>query len=340
MRHLRASLSAALLALAWAAPPAGAQYYPGYYPYGYGYGYSPAYGYMAGSASLVDAYGGLQIQTEQSRLIGEQANQAELDTKKKKFDLAKYERENTPTYTENQANIEAWRIRRLLNQPTEAEITNGTALNSLLPYLQSLMNQGAAGPPVPLYPPIIKAINVTVGNSGNNAGMLSNGGKLTWPFVLRGPAQKELDAILPKAVAAATDGTLDVAQYNEVTKGMEAVRKELFDKFAREEIVGGDYLQGKRFLESLNSAVQVLKQPTAARYFDGTYKASGSTVQELIQNMTTKGLKFAAASPGNESAYFSLYSSVQAFAMAGHPPESGFRVRLGTASKDGPIAKQ
>src|SRR5439155_6577418 len=116
--------------------------------------------------------------------------------------------------------------------------------------------------------------------------------------------------------------------------GVEAVRKELSKKFVDEEIVGGDYLTGKRYLESLNSALDVLKQPTAARYLDGTYKATGSTVQELVQNMTAKGLQFAPASPGNEAAYFSLNSSVQAFATAGHASDTSFRVRLGPAQYD------
>ena len=33
--------------------------------------------------------------------------------------------------------------------------------------------------------------------------------------------------------------------------------------------------------------------------------------------------------PGNEASYFSLYSSVQAFAGGGHSPDSSFRVRTG-----------
>jgi hypothetical protein len=338
MRHTRTrptlAAALALLVLAGATAPARAQYYPGYPGYGPVYpAYGPGgYGYGAGqilqgNAALANAYGGQAIQIQQANLAAEQAKQAKLDTQKKAFDQMNYERENKLWFGQEQAKNEQMLIIRLLNQPVDAEITSGSALNTLLPFLRSVTMRG--GPPVPLSPDVVNAINVTVGTSSANAGLLKDGGKLSWPFVLRGPAQKHVDSVLPAAVSAAATDSLDVSLLNEVFKSVEACQTELFTKFKNEEIIGGDYLQGKRYLESLNNAIAVLKSPNASKFLGGTYKASGSTVPELIQNMTAKGLKFAAASPGNEAQYFSLYSSVQAFAGGGHAPDSSFRVRSG-----------
>src|SRR5690349_8270286 len=89
---------AALLALAWSARPAPAQYYPpgyggynppAYGPGGYGYGVGQA---LQGNAALTNATGQYAQQVEGARLMREQAEQAKLDTKKKAIDFANYER--------------------------------------------------------------------------------------------------------------------------------------------------------------------------------------------------------------------------------------------------------
>ena len=323
MKSFRTRLFLAVLALGGAVPPASAQYYPNYPSYGPGGAGYGAGQVLQGNAALANAYG------QQANLTAEQVKQAKLDTQKQSFDQMAYERENKYWFTQEQSKNQQMLTIRLLNQPVKAEITSGSGLNTLLPFLKSLVIRGA-GAPVPLNPDVVSAINVTVAGSSANAGLLKDGGKLTWPFVLRGPAQKHLDTVLPVAVSAAVTDSLDVSLLNEVVKSVDAVGKELFKRFQDEEILGGDYLQGKRYLESLNGSIAVLKSPNASKFLGGSFKAAGSNVPELVQNMTAKGLTFAAATPGNESAYFSLYSSVQAFAAGGHPPDSSsFRVRTG-----------
>ena len=45
---------------------------------------------------------------------------------------------------------------------------------------------------------------------------------------------------------------------------------------------------------------------------------------ELVYNMTSKGLSFAPATPGNEAPYFGLQSALSSFA-AGAEQSNGFR---------------
>ena len=63
--------------------------------------------------------------------------------------------------------------------------------------------------------------------------------------------------------------------------------------------------------------------PGAARLLDGTYAATGGTVAELVLNMTSSGLRFAPATPGNEAPYFALHSALVAFAAGDET--GGFR---------------
>jgi hypothetical protein len=280
----------------------------------------------------------LLSQQEQARIVREQANQAKLDTRKKTFDQMKYERENTPTYAEEQERIEANTIRRLLNKAYEGEILSASAQNTLLPYLQRLALSGVQGPPVYLDQDQLKQINTTVGTSGGNIALLKNGGKVTWPFVLRGATSKKLDALLPQVVKAAADETLEPDQYFEVTKLVNKLQDELVQRWKKDQIDSSSYFQAKSYVESLRSAVNILETPSAVAFLKGSYAATGETMQELVQNMGKKGLKFAPSTPGTESAYYGLYNAMVAFA-AGEQNDSGFRLRMapGQPSKAPPV---
>lgn len=268
---------------------------------------------LSGQADVINATGDLFVQQEQARIQREAANQAKLDTKKKSFDLRLYENALTPTYGERLAKDKALFLKRIMSNPIESEITNGTAQNTMLPFLYNLAMQGAGGSPVKLDPQMMKLINVTAGTSGTNIGVLRQG-DLDWPIVLRGNAhQKKLTSLLPQAVAAATDNTLTLAQYNGVAKEVSAMYEDLRKQFHKEEIDGGMFLEGKRFIDSLDSAVKALRQPSAAKLLKGSIAATGHTVPELVAHMTQQGLKFTAATPGVEAPYYGLYSAMVAY---------------------------
>lgn len=286
------------------------------YPYNVygnrGYGFGPG-AVMQGQADVMNAYGNYTIQVEQARQAREVAEQAKLDTKKKAIDTRLYEKALTPTYGETAARDQARFLKRIMTTPQEAEITGGTAQNTMLPFLNNLVQEGVSGPPAMLDPQMMKFINTSVGSGGANIGLFRDGGKLSWPLALRGPTQKKLADSIPKAVQAAADDTLDVALYNEVAKGVAKLSDELRTKFHQEQIDGGMYLESKRFMDSLDSAVKALRQPTASKMLAGSLGAQGRTVPELVQNMTRQGLKFAPASPGNEAPYFALYASMVSY---------------------------
>jgi hypothetical protein len=322
LRRPGSAAFAALLLAGWAVPQAGAQYYP---PSGNVYPYAGRGGYLAGSSQVIDAYGQLGIQQEQARLQREQVEQAKLDTRKKAFDQRMYEKANTPSWTEEQLKIDATIVRRVMLKPTEVEIKTGKAANIILPYLQQLANQGIDGPPVPLNQGQLRQINVKTSSADGSVGILKGGAPLDWPLVLQGPNQKKLDELLPQTISGVVNGTLTPKQMREVTNTVSDLKDELKKKFYKEEIDGGEYLTGKRFMESLEEAVNTLRQPNAAKLLSGTFAAKGRTVEELVRNMTQQGLLFAAGAPGTEPAYRSLHSAMVSYA-AGAQQAPGFRV--------------
>ncbi len=317
--------AAVLLGASAGASTAGAQYpYP--YP-GYG-GFYPGRqgGYLWGSSQVMNSYGGLIQSNEQSRILREQANQAKIDTKRKAFDERAYERANTPTFTEEMSKVDAQILSRILRKPTNTEVTSGKAQNIIMPYLQGLANRGIQGPPIVLDPAQVQQLNVTSGSSEAGLGLLKQIDHVEWPLILRGPAQEKLAGELTTATDAAIKGKLDFATYKNVTKGVTEMKDDLKKKFYAEEIDGGTYLTGKRFLESLEGSVGQLQQPGAGKFLSGATAARGRTVQELVQNMSSQGLKFAPATPGSEPAYYALYNAMVSYS-AGADTGSGFRVQ-------------
>jgi hypothetical protein len=313
---------ASLLALAWQTPSLQAQWYP-YWPDQGGFGPGNV---LRGTATVMDAQGNLMLQQEQARIVREQALQSKLDTKRKTLDWLNYEREHTWTFTQEQQRVGDLRIQRLLQNAREGEIVSGSAMNTLLPFMQSLVVRGIHGPPVYLDPQMLKQINVTGAGTGNNAGVLRNGANLSWPIALRGPAQKTFEKQLSKAITDATQGNLELSQFRQLSKEVDAMQESAKKAWLGEQIDSAMYLDSKRFLSSLRDGMAVLTQPNAASYLTGGVAATGATVAELVSNMSQNGLRFGPATPGSEPAYFGLYNALVAFA-AGNDSDNGFRVR-------------
>ena len=308
---------------------------PGYYPGGYG-GYRPGFigGAYHGQADLVRAQGELTIQTEQARIEREKANQAKLETKRKSFDQMMYEKANTPTLTENLQYEAGLSTQRLIVAPMPAEISAGKTLNAMLPMIASLSLKGTQGPTISLNQDQLHFVNVTVGKEGATLGMLTGGGtNLTWPLALQGPKQQKVAAQIPVLVSQARTGSVDAKLYREITNQLSQINEDLRKQFHKEEIDGGEFLESRRFLDSLTQSVQALRSPTSQRFLDGSYAAKGRTIPELVDYMTKNGLSFAPANPGHEAVYQAMHDQFVAYTTSAQA-SAGFQVRYNPPRTD------
>jgi hypothetical protein len=73
------------------------------------------------------------------------------------------------------------------------------------------------------------------------------------------------------------------------------------------------FVRAKRFLNQLDDAIKILREPDAANYFNQIYSARGTTAAELIRYMTLLDLRFAPAVDGDAPAYHSLHQVLAAF---------------------------
>lgn len=280
---------------------------------GYGLMQNPYQGYLNGAARVTLANARYQQTIQQAKLLREQARRSALMTRRATLEESAYERSLRPDPEQIRQEEMRKSLERSRNNPPLVEIWSGTALNDLLRDIQSSGTDGINGREVPLSADILKHLNVTTGTTYGGIGLLRDGGKLAWPYALRqtkifDPERKRLDKLLPQAVKQAHSGPVRT----DVLNNIRATLKKLEDSLDAQvnELTPSDFTKASRYLRELKESVQVLEQEDVAKYFHLAWTPKGSTVSELVQQMTQEGLRFAPAVSGDETYYTALYRAL------------------------------
>ncbi len=208
----------------------------------------------------------------------------------------------------------ATELDRARKDPPATDVWSGRALNELL---RSIKATGAInrGPNLPLDEDALKHINLTTGTSGN-IGMLKDDGKLSWPLPLQEAQFTESrDRLTRNLRHAVSDLKGKDAVQTPTLKDINNDFKTLTDKLSdsANELSPAQYIEAKRYLNQLSSAIKALSDPKANNYFNNTWNAKGRNAAELVAHMSKEGLIFAPAAPGDEGAYSGLYQVLRAF---------------------------
>jgi hypothetical protein len=290
---------------------------PGYDPYysdPYLPNYSPAGGYLRGKADLVASYGNFMMSSQRARLVQEEANRSQIDTRRRIWEEAQWEHMHTVFTEDYRESLIRNELRRARLEPPLNEIWSGRTLNVLLEAAAASHAKKIAGPPVTIADDVLKHINLTTGANGN-IGLFKS--ELQWPLPLQGPDYakmvKNLNQWIPEAVGQAKlNNKVETGIYNDILQNVQQMHETLLKNVG--EMPPSDYIESKRFLNMLSDAVKALKDPNAQNFLTGKYAAKGKTVAELVDNLTrVQGLQFAPASPGDEAAYRVLYRAFQAY---------------------------
>jgi hypothetical protein len=286
----------------------------GGYPGIYGYE-SPIGGYMRGYADVVSSVTQGMIDEQQSKLVGEQVKQAQIDTRRKQFDEWLYERDKRPTVEDDRERQRIETIRRARNDPPADEIWSGVALNTILTAIQQQIAQQIQGPTIPVEANVVGRINVTSGTVTGSVGLLRDGGKLTWPAVLQRPPfaedRQQLDQLARQAYEQAQSGPANGDTVDAMNSALRNMNGEISRQIAN--LTPNDYSRAKSYLRELEGTVRMLQDPSVANYLTKRWAAKGNTVGEVVDNMTNQGLKFAAATHGDEPAYTAMYRAMVAY---------------------------
>jgi len=299
----------------------GGGYGGGGYGGGYGgYGEDPYAGYLRGAASVTNADGQYMLQTQQARLQQTQADMAKLDLRKHQIEEATYERGlclNPETSRER--DIQA-AYTRATHEPPVSDVLSGAALNDIYNHVYPLQErartQAVHGPTVPLNEEMLRQINLAGSGTAGGVGLLKDRGRLNWPLVLQSPAfdsgRKELTTLAADAVdQVRLNNPVGAATIRDMLNDVRRMNEVLLRNVG--ELSPGDYVEAKRFLSGLEASVRALQDPNAANQLNQNWAPRAGSVAELVDFMGRKGLKFAAATPGDEPAYRYLYQRLLAY---------------------------
>jgi hypothetical protein len=291
----------------------GGQY--GYGGYSGGYCQDPFNGFLTGAASVISSQSQFVVAKRQAQLINEQSKQAAVDTQHKIYEEWKYERNDQPTL--EQIRRDAWEqaYKRAVFHPPLNDIWSADALNRILDHASRLQARGLSTNGVQLPEDLLKRINFSTGVAGN-IGALKNKGKLDWPAIL---GRKDFAAERDRFNQLAADAVRQGGENNKVDAGvLEDMDRDLGimdDKLTSRirDLAPDDYLEAKRYLQDLRSALRILKRPDVAKHINNEYAVNAKTVNELVQNMANAGVRFAKARDGEEWAYNALYRAMLSY---------------------------
>lgn len=286
-------------------------FYPGYSLYG------QVGGALIGASQVFRAYNETITSQEQARIMRQQYYQSKLETARKKFDLQMYIRANTPSFTEEQEKIARLTLRRIQTNSSPAEITNGKAVNVLLDDARKHPGKKIDHEPVLLREDQLVRLNVTKNHL--SVGVLRDGGRLNWPVALQTllPAEmrKKMQSQAEKAFADAIKERADANLLKDLRAEIETAREDLLKRV--NETPSQQYMAAKRFLSDMEQGLLALEQGEAKVQMNFRhFVEGGKTVQQVTDFMVANGLRFAAASPGDEDAYRALHSALAAYDVA------------------------
>ncbi|HWP84774.1 MAG TPA: hypothetical protein VNN17_06260 [Terriglobia bacterium] len=295
--------------------------YPYFYPiYPYPYYYNP----WSGIADIVREQGQFMMNQEMARIIREKAYQEFLKSQKQRVELERWLKATEPTYTDIQRKWAAVRLSRLTEFATPAEINSGRALNEIFGDLKKKdLKAGKIEEPPFLSEEVLRRLNVTVGDTGANLGLLRRSGSISWPLALSEIAdektRREIEVLAQDLVdQVRTTGKVDRIKLKDLDVHLQKLRKDLDAKALKMQF--RRYLQADAFLENMRGVIYALEnQEAAVKYFNYlNWIKGGKTVDELVQYMAKEGLRFSNATEGDEAAYEAAYAAFASYDITFH----------------------
>lgn len=291
-------------------------YNNGYGFYGTQWMMNPYQGYLQGTADVTRANAEYYQTIAQARLLRQEAIRSSIQTRRAMIEEAEWERQHMPDPEKiRQQNLER-ELNRARSTPPLQDIWDATALNALLRYLIAQQGQGMKGPNLALGEETTEHINLTVGGTRANVGLLRNNAELQWPLPLQRELFKDprdkINALMRDAYRSASTGNKpDSSTISDLRHSYNKLKTTVSSNI--DLLTPDEYIEANRYLSDLDRALVALKSTNALRFLDGSWKSKVHNVAELVKFMSENGLWFASATPKDTAAYVSLYNSLASF---------------------------
>lgn len=200
-------------------------------------------------------------------------------------------------------------LNRNLTQPELKDVISGEALNSILEALIAMPEKLKKTVPVAIEESTLKRLNFTRGTG--SIGVLRDQGVINWPVALQSlvpiaMGRQEIETRFADAYKLVADGgKADMAALDDLTKRVDQLKEQLTGD--GKSLTFAENVAAKRFLSSLEDSILFLKQPDAVEWLPGKCRLKPATVQEMVQIMADKKIRFAPALIGNDQVNISTH---------------------------------
>jgi hypothetical protein len=157
---------------------------------------------------------------------------------------------------------------------------------------------------------------------GGSIALLKNDGRFDWPAALTTPESQGLREQLSLRAQVAIrqaeyNGRVEKGLLQQMNGDVNGLQKQLRQR--ANNLSPSEYIEANSFLHHFEEALHALGRPDVGNHFSGKYALKAQTVAELVQQMMDKGLHFAPALPGDETAYSALYQALVTYDRAAQP---------------------
>jgi hypothetical protein len=214
------------------------------------------------------------------------------------------------------AKEQAEELQKALAVKDEAEVASGVSLNRILVAIVIAEGKGARGVSAFLPPQLLEDIRFSGGPSADLLNLIRQTGKIPFPPNFPAPSLEGLQHALEADFAAATAAlrigkpvdALKVTKLETSLKRLEAAAPPLIRNLSFDDAIGA-----RRFLNQFDSALVALKGANTTGLINPKWATDGTSVSDLVKQMTKFKLMFAASPVGNEGSYFSLQKALATY---------------------------
>jgi hypothetical protein len=278
---------------------------------------NPYEGYLQGAADLTRADAQYWQTIQQAKLTRQETIRSSLETRRAMIEEAEWERAHMPDPEKIRQEAIQRELTRARVSPPLNDVWSARALNALLRHLITQQGDGVRGPKVPLNEDVVNHVNLQVGDSTGNVGLLKKNGDLEWPESLLGGAFKEgrerINALIHTAHRSVASGkNPDAATLSDLQDQYRKMRETLDNNVS--DLKPDEYIEAKNYLRQIANTITALKDPNVSKQFNDDWKPKANSVHELVKHMREKGLLFApAVTDQDQAAYVALYHALAAF---------------------------
>lgn len=207
----------------------------------------------------------------------------------------------------------------------ESKLLSGEYLNRLRDEILVVEGRGGRGQPTVLGPTLLGQVRFGGSPAGDSLNVLRQAGRLEFPAAfdtvdglkaLRVPLEQGLVAIAsPLRLGRPADAT-KVARFEEDLKKANAALAPAINTMPFE-----DATAARRFLNRLDAAAKVGKDPRSAGVVNPVWDTAGVNVSDLAKHMAKYKIQFGPADPADAEAYATVHQSLAGYLFQLHQSE-------------------